>query len=118
MKKQLMLHIGLHKTGSTSIQAALKGYNKNKVRSIAFKEANHSIPMYTIFSEERYNYHIWQKEGLSKGDIDKKKNAYLNILIKEFKNNKVKTLIISGEDLSVLKDHEVKALSEIKLDSG
>ena len=112
MKKQLILHIGIHKTGSTSIQAALKGYNKNKVKYVAFEEINHSIPMYTIFSENRYNYHIWQKVGISNEDIDKKKNTYLNILMKEFMNNKVETLIISGEDLSGLKDHEVKKLSE------
>ena len=110
--KQLILHIGLHKTGSTAIQTALKGYNKNKVRSIAFKEENHSIPMYTIFSEKRYNYHIWKKAGISNEDIDKKKIAYLNILMNEFKNQKAETLIISAEDLSVLGDYEVKKLSE------
>ena len=112
MKKQLLLHIGIHKTGSTSIQTALEGYNKNKVKFVAFKEKNHSIPMITIFSELRYNYHIWDKLELSNEDIDKKKNAYLNILLKEFNNDKVETLIISGEDLSIFKDHEVKELSE------
>ncbi len=71
--KEVILHIGLHKTGSTSIQNALKGYNKNGVKSVAFEEVNHSIPMYTIFSEKRYNYHIWQKAELTKIDIDKKR---------------------------------------------
>lgn len=110
--KEVILHIGLHKTGSTSIQTALKGYNKNGVKSIAFKEANHSIPMFTIFSNNRYKYHIWKKQELSKDDIDKKRNEYLDILKKELRNEKVKTLIISGEDLSSLNDHEVKVLSE------
>lgn len=110
--KEVILHIGLHKTGSTSIQTALKGYNKNGVKSIAFKEANHSIPMFTIFSNNRYKYHIWKKQELSKDDIDKKRNEYLDILKKELRNEKVKTLIISGEDLSSFNDHEVKVLSE------
>ena len=111
--KEVILHIGLHKTGSTSIQNALKGYNKNGVKSVAFEEVNHSIPMYTIFSEKRYNYHIWQKAELTKIDIDKKKDVYLNILKEELKSKKFETLIISGEDLSVLNNNEVQALSEL-----
>lgn len=110
--KEVILHIGLHKTGSTSIQKALKGYKKNGVKSIAFEEENHSIPMYTIFSENRYNYHIWKNAGLCKDDIDKKRDEYFDILKSEFKVNNSETLIISGEDLSVLNNSEVKALSE------
>ena len=68
--------------------------------------------MFTIFSNNRYKYHIWKKQELSKDDIDKKRNEYLDILKKELRNEKVKTLIISGEDLSSLNDHEVKVLSE------
>lgn len=110
--KRVIIHIGLHKTGSTSIQKALKGYKKNGVKSISFKEENHSIPMYTIFSENRYNYHIWKNQGLSKDDIDKKRDEYFDILESEFKINNSETLIISAEDLSVLNNSEVKALSE------
>jgi predicted 3-demethylubiquinone-9 3-methyltransferase (glyoxalase superfamily) len=110
--KEVILHIGLHKTGSTSIQKALKGYNKDGVKAIDFKEENHSIPMYTIFSENRYDYHIWRNENYCRGDIEKKKNDYLKILSSECGNDKIKTLIISGEDLSVLNNSEVKILAD------
>ena len=92
--KEVILHIGLHKTGTTSIQRALKGYNKNGVKAIGFEEKNHSIPMYKIFSESRYKYHIWQKRNYSRGDIEKKRNDYLEILTSECSNNEIKTLII------------------------
>ena len=108
--KKIYLHIGLHKTGSTSIQAALIGYNKNNIKTISFKEENHSIPLYTIFSENRYNYHIWTSKGFSRDDIDKKKNEYEKILEKEIKNSQEKSLIISGEDLSALNSSEVHSL--------
>ena len=110
--KEVILHIGLHKTGSTSIQKALKGYNKDGVKAIGFEEENHSIPMYTIFSENRYDYHIWRNENYCRGDIEKKKNDYLKILSSECGNDKIKTLIISGEDLSVLNNSEVKILAD------
>jgi predicted 3-demethylubiquinone-9 3-methyltransferase (glyoxalase superfamily) len=111
--KEVILHIGLHKTGSTSIQKALKGYNKDGVKAIGFREENHSIPMYTIFSENRYDYHIWRRnENYCRGDIEKKKSDYLKILSNECSNDKIKTLIISGEDLSVLNNSEVKFLAD------
>ena len=110
--KEVILHIGLHKTGSTSIQEALKGYNKDGVKAIDFEEKNHSIPMYTIFSENRYDYHIWQKKNYCRDDIETKKSDYLKILSSECSDNKIKTLIISGEDLSVLNNSEVKILAE------
>ena len=110
--KEVILHIGLHKTGSTSIQKALKGYNKDGVKSIGFEEENHSIPMYTIFSENRYDYHIWRNKNYCRDDIEKKKSDYLKILLSECINDKIKTLIISGEDLSVLNNSEVKILAD------
>ena len=110
--KEVILHIGLHKTGSTSIQKALKGYNKDGVKSIGFEEENHSIPMYTIFSENRYDYHIWSNENYCRDDIENKKSDYLKILSSECINDKIKTLIISGEDLSVLNNSEVKILAD------
>jgi predicted 3-demethylubiquinone-9 3-methyltransferase (glyoxalase superfamily) len=82
------------------------------VKAIDFKEENHSIPMYTIFSENRYDYHIWRNENYCRGDIEKKKNDYLKILSSECGNDKIKTLIISGEDLSVLNNSEVKILAD------
>ena len=72
--KEVILHIGIHKTGSTSIQKALKGYNKDGVKAIGFEEENHSIPMYTIFSESRYDYPIWRERNYCRGDIEKKKS--------------------------------------------
>ncbi|MFY1714018.1 hypothetical protein J3366_21330 [Tritonibacter mobilis] len=109
--KEVILHIGFHKTGSTSIQSALKGYDKSGVKYASFHEENHSIPIYTIFSENRYNYHIWQREGLSKSDIDFKKNEYLEILHNELGNGTASKLIISGEDMSVLQPSEVDYLA-------
>ena len=111
--KEVLLHIGFHKTGSTSIQSALTGYAKGSVTNAAFEEENHSIPMYTIFSEQRYHYHIWGKHGHQKADIDKRKNEYLRILTRQLKDKNFQKLIISAEDLSVLEASEIQSMSEL-----
>ena len=104
--KEVILHIGLHKTGSTSIQKALKNYNKDGVKAIGFNEENHSIPMYTIFSENRYDYHIWTNSGATKDQINQRRETYLKILTDHVNDENNEKLIISGEDISVLSAEE------------
>ena len=110
--KKVILHIGVHKTGTTSIQSALKHYEKEGVKVASFREENHSIPMYTIFSENRYDYHIWKFLNATRRDIDQKKRHYLQALERDLKNKSLHTLIISGEDMSALAANEVVTLSE------
>ena len=104
--KEVILHIGLHKTGSTSIQKALKGYNKDGVKAIGFEEENHSIPMYTIFSENRSDYHIWTNAGANKDQVNQRRETYLKILTDHINDKNNEKLIISGEDISVLSAKE------------
>lgn len=104
--KEVILHIGLHKTGSTSIQKALKGYNKDGVKTIGFEEENHSAPMYTIFSENRYEYHIWKRAAQNKNQINEHRQTYLKILTNHVCDKSKEKLIISGEDMSILSAEE------------
>jgi hypothetical protein len=108
--KQIFLHIGMHKTGTTSIQNSLHDVDGNVIRTVRFKEKNHSIPIYTIFSEKRYDYPIWKVKGLSTEEIDNKKDEYLRILSQELSINSSSKLIISGEDMSILSEVEQEDL--------
>jgi hypothetical protein len=107
---KLFLHIGLHKTGSTSIQSALHSFKKNDIKTLDLNISNHSIPLYTIFSSKRYDYHIWKAKGFKKDDIDKIKLKYLDRLENQLSNLNNESLIISGEDLSILKASEVESM--------
>ena len=89
--KEVILHIGSHKTGTTAIQSSIRNYNFNKTKTAAFLQVNHSIPMYTIFSKNYLNHHIWKKLGFS--------NEQLN-------DQTCDTLIISGEAISFLHPDE------------
>ena len=108
--KQVILHIGMHKTGSTSIQSSLKGYLDDRVKYASFKEENHSIPLYTIFSEDRYDYHVWKTKGLDKQQIETKRQEYLEIFESDLNDSNYDKLIISGEDIAVLDEAGKEAL--------
>lgn len=111
--KQVYLHIGLHKTGSTSLQRALNGYDDKKTRYASFNTENHSIPIYTIFSKKRYQYHIWKNAGLTNNQIDDKRGMYLANLINDLTDQDYENLIISGEAISILSSEEKKELIDI-----
>ncbi len=117
--KKLYLHMGLHKTASTSFQETCK-INKEKLLEQGFiypifnseyiskKDiANHSIPLYSLFCEDAKNYHVNKKFNVQ--DIELLHKDYTNILENTLKSDK--NVIISGEDISLL---NINALQELK----
>ena len=104
--KEVVIHIGTHKTGTSSIQHALRDYKDETTRVASFEEENHSIPIFTIFSENRYHYHIWRKLNLDTDAIDARRVEYLDILEADLADDRYDRLIISGEDISILTPSE------------
>ena len=107
----VITHIGMHKTGSTSIQDAFQGYDDGRLRYARLIEPNHSIPIYTAFSCDASNYHIWQRIGFGKRDIEDKAKEYRNALQSELRKNRME-LLISGEDIGLLNDEEKRKYIE------
>ncbi len=106
--KEVILHLGLHKTGSSSIQAALHGFAQGKVKTVTFPHDNHSIAMYTIFSSKRYAYHIWKNLGYDEVAIDRLRAEFLETLNADLEDENYEKLIISGEDLSYLEPQDIE----------
>lgn len=104
--KEALIHIGMHKTGTTSIQESLKSYDDGHTFYADLEFTNHSIPMYTIFSENRFKYHIWTKQGMSEAEIRQKKNDFLNSLQHQLTLESRRRILISGEGISLLTPHE------------
>ena len=108
--KQVILHIGMHKTGTTSIQNSLHGLETDGIRYARFPDMNHSKAMYTIFSGSRYKHHSWQSIGFTENQIDKEKDYFFKILEEELSDNSITKLVISGEDISAMSPAEQKIL--------
>jgi len=69
--KEVILHIGQHKTGSTSIQFNLQDFDDGKSRYAQLGHPNHSVPLFTFYSHQRYRYYINYNVGRTKPEVDK-----------------------------------------------
>lgn len=122
MIKTVFLHIGVHKTGSTSIQESL-----GKLRDILISHGylypsfeidgtminNHSIPFFSIFTKSPELYHPNVSRGYDSMDkIQILHEQYKIQLIQQLENFKGENLIISGEDISVLDPDSIRDLKE------
>ena len=108
--REVIIHIGLHKTGSTSIQKNLHGYQDVSTRYACFKEANHSLPMFTIFSKNPSSHHLYKDWGITEEQVAEKKKIYKVQLEYDLNDASLKRLIISGESISQLDADEKKEM--------
>lgn len=112
MIKTIYLHIGLHKTGTSTIQQTF-GEIRQKLAQNGFlypafvmkerERFNHSIPMMSMFCGEPEKYWINIKYGCTtKEAVEKLNQSYDRQLKEQILNFGGHTLIISGEDISRL----------------
>lgn len=110
--KKVIVHIGTHKTGTSSIQEAMAGYDDGRVIYARFDPPNHSIAITTIFSGAPHEYHIWRSQGLLPAQVDALRADYRAVLDAHLADAARDTLIISGEDIGILSDDEKRALCD------
>jgi len=109
MADEIVLHIGMHKTGTTSIQRTLNNFDDGSVRMARLFDENHSIPIYSLFAKEKYDYPIHQNHGRTPAQIDELNEQTRQDLEAELSLDR-KVVFISGEDIVMLDDEEVDSL--------
>ena len=107
---ELILHIGMHKTGTTSIQSSLNRFDNGSVRYAQLSDVNHSIPIYTLFAQEKYKYHIHRNRSRSRADVDVIAQDTRDSLNTELALGRDR-LIISGEDIALIDPAGVDAMA-------
>ncbi|OPH53091.1 hypothetical protein BC351_31935 [Paenibacillus ferrarius] len=118
IRNEIILHVGLHKTGTTSIQETLYLENNNQLlekKGYLYPKcgpSNHSVSIYSIFCNDPTNYHINIRMGYSADEIKYVNEKYLSDLKTEIDDKKLSKLIISGEDISLLSLDNLNALKE------
>lgn len=108
VKKRVILHIGMHKTGTTAIQKSLEGQTVGGIGYAKLGYANHSVPLMTIFQEAPYYY--WQRVGVAGQDIVSRKHIFTSKLEAELDRTDIDTLLLSSEDIGWLSTPEKSAL--------
>jgi len=106
-----IIHVGMGKTGSTSIQISLNNYKDNKFYYARLTvEGNHSYPMYVLFSKNPCKH--WYFRQFPIRELKKMKKEAFLLLMRSIIKGKEKNLIISGENILLLKKEELKNLKE------
>lgn len=120
--KKLIIHVGLHKTATSSIQSTL-AHNRQLLEAQGITYPifnlqdklidNHSIPFYSLFCEEPEKYHINIRFNV---DIQEQHKAY-RAKIDEMLRNK-RCVFISGEDISLLSLDALLTLTKLFQENG
>jgi len=109
MMKKIIIHYGMHKTGTTAIQDSLyKSLKDPKYFLISLRQnGNSSRALIDMFSNSPLSYYQNKKDRVTLAEIHKKREGdflfFQDIIIKEGE----KTALISGEDISTLKLSEL-----------
>ena len=108
-----IIHIGMHKTGSTSIQHSLDSYSDDQfLYATLTNTPNHSLAMYSLFAADPGHHRLHRTAQRS----GQKLTAYLERaeadLQRAIKAAQGRTLIISGEGTIGLEPGEVAKLAE------
>lgn len=98
--KTCIIHIGMHKTGTTSLQSALKGYDDGETHYCGFSMKNHSVPLVTLFKTKPGKYNIHKQFGRSDEKIHELREQYRQELDASIAATNSR-MVISGEGLSV-----------------
>lgn len=110
-KKLLLIHVGMHKTGSTSIQDTL---SKNNCGSefvyLDLGTMNHNHKIFTMFTEHPERYYLNNTKSLSV--VQKFNEDVQNELSQKLLENHMEKVIISGEDLINLSNNALEKMKK------
>jgi len=106
--KDIVLHIGMAKSGSTAIQTALNGYRDGTTR-YARLGRNHSVPMHTIFAAEPAQHKFHVRHGHDAATVAALREKHMTRLRRDLSTGPPR-LILSGEGMSQMDAPDVAAM--------
>lgn len=119
MKKfeRIVLHIGLHKTGTTTLQDFLYQYRLPLEQELQVLypalHRNYSQALYSAFAEQPEQYSVNIRNGLdTPAKVALVNEENLQALLKECAASTATQLILSGEDLSLLSSAGLQRLRD------
>ena len=114
---EIILHVGMHKTGTTSIQKAFDGYDDGQIAYANLqiprnKTPNHGVAIETIFRADFENIPHHVGHGRSKSVIAGFRPQFRARLVQQLGLTRER-LIISGEAMQRLRPDELTALQAL-----
>lgn len=106
-----IIHIGMHKTGSTSIQGSLKDLDDGDFY-YARLGTNHSIPVITMFAQEPEGRRFPGKRGMSRRRLAEMSQHHRRKLDRSISAAGQRTLLISGEGIVSLSAQQLAEMRD------
>lgn len=100
MIEEAIVHIGMHKTGSSSIQQTLNMIPMEEVEYLSLGPENHSAFLATLLSNNPENYHVHARSGRTLAHVQALKEKYTQKLHAALKATNKTRVLISAEYLS------------------
>lgn len=100
LRSKLVLHIGMHKTGSTSIQHALGERRSSSHHYMRLGQANHSVPLIRLYHPNPFQHFSVVRTGMDQEAMEEHKSALQTRIFKQLKNRPEDIFVISAEWLS------------------
>jgi hypothetical protein len=117
--ESVVIHFGMHKTGTSSIQESLfQNLKDPRFHYVNFGMANASTSICTLFrtNPAQYSQHI--KSGASAGQLQRLKEKAIGRLDSEFTRADGRIPILSGENIGNLSERELEALRDFLVQKG
>jgi hypothetical protein len=115
MLDEAIFHVGMPKTGTTSIQNAMFDYDDGQVFYARLGEINHSRFICTAFQTNFTAYHYWRKRGAPVEEIKKRRRQFKRLIAEQMESREGGTIILSGEDMGMMDPDGVQALTGFTL---
>lgn len=116
-----IVHVGMHKTGSTSIQqtlAKMGGLGPGHFYPELGERANHSLAMSLMFSADPLSHHISRMQGVTRTEAKKEGAALRESLARQLDQAQGRIPVLSAEYLSSCTGETLVALRDFLISAG
>jgi hypothetical protein len=114
MRELCVVHVGMHKTGTSSIQTMLYHHlSDERFHYANLGGENHSVAVYSLFCDQPEAYYILRALGWGSEDIAAYNGSNRKALVESFQSQSSDVVeLISGEDIGVMSAAELQRLKE------
>jgi len=109
---KIIIHAGMNKTGSSSIQVTFSKAAIAPVEYMPDSVPNHSFTMMLLFKDKVEEYHSFRARGQTRSQLLDERRITMDRLTRYFAETPAETVLISGEDISVMNGEETARLAE------
>ncbi|HYZ34530.1 MAG TPA: hypothetical protein VE684_19870 [Crenalkalicoccus sp.] len=107
--RELFLHVGMHKTGTTSVQRTCQANRAllaaSGISYLEAREPNHSRTVFSAYAEEPHTYHVNRRDGLHEpGPAADYAARCRDLLLGFLAGAPGPRLLVSGEDIGMLSE--------------